>query len=145
MLFVRKAGGWQQLSAATTGPLAAGTQLKLTAVGSTISFLVNGVQQMSVTDTTLTGGAPGILAHDHSTADNWAGGAASGTGGGGSRRSGGGGGGGTSELSRSGGLLPGFPGRWSCRTTAAMISPSAATARSRSPPRWPTAPVTRSR
>ncbi len=39
---------------------------------------------MSVTDTTLTGGAPGILAHDHSTADNWAGGAASaGTGGGG--------------------------------------------------------------
>ena len=90
MLFVRKAGGWQQLSAATTGPLAAGTQLKVTAVGSTISFLVNGVQQMSVTDTTLTGGAPGILAHDHSTADNWAGGAASaGTGGGG------GGGGGT--------------------------------------------------
>ena len=88
MLFVRKAGGWQQLSAATTGPLAAGTQLKLTAVGSTISFLVNGVQQLSVTDTTLTGGAPGILAHDHSTADNWAGGAA-GTGGGG------GGGGGT--------------------------------------------------
>ncbi len=37
MLFVRKAGGWQQLSAATTGPLAAGTQLKVTAVGSTIS------------------------------------------------------------------------------------------------------------
>ena len=91
MLFVRTAGSWQQLSAATTGPLAAGTQLKLTAVGSTISFLVNGVQQMSVTDATLTGGAPGILAHDHSTADNWAGGAASGTGGGG-----GGGGGGTS-------------------------------------------------
>ena len=83
MLFVRKAGGWQQLSAATTGPLAAGTQLKLTAVGSTISFLVNGVQQLSVTDTTLTGGAPGILAHDHSTADNWAGGAAGAGGGGG--------------------------------------------------------------
>ena len=103
MLFVRKAGGWQQLSAATTGPLAAGTQLKLTAVGSTISFLVNGVQQMSVTDATLTGGAPGIMAHDHSTADNWAGGAASGTGGGG------GGGGGTSSYTV-GGTASGLSG-----------------------------------
>ena len=33
-------------------------------MGSTISFLVNGVQQVSVTDSTLTGGAPGIMAYD---------------------------------------------------------------------------------
>ena len=43
-------------------------------MGSTISFLQNGVQRITVTDTTLTGGAPGIMAYGNATADNWAGG-----------------------------------------------------------------------
>ena len=54
--------------------LAAGTQLQVAAVGSTISFLQNGVQRISVTDSTFTGGAPGIMAFGNSTADNWSGG-----------------------------------------------------------------------
>ena len=83
MLFVRKAGGWQQLGATGTGPLTAGTQLRITAAGSTISLSENGVQKLSASDATVTGGAPGIVAHENSTADNWTGGGAdsSGTGG----------------------------------------------------------------
>ena len=46
------------------------------AVGSTISFLQNGVQRISATDTTLTGGAPGIMAYGTGQADNWSGGSA---------------------------------------------------------------------
>ena len=83
MLFVRKGGSWQQLGATGTGPLAAGTQLRITAAGSTISLSVNGVQELSATDAAVTGGAPGIMAHENSAADNWTGGgaASSGTGG----------------------------------------------------------------
>ena len=59
-LYKRSAGTWIQLgSSYSSGPLAAGTQLKLTAVGSTISFLQNGVARITVTDSSLTGGAPG--------------------------------------------------------------------------------------
>ena len=105
-----------------TGPLAAGTQLRLTAVGSTISFLANGVQQMSVTDSTLHRRRAGHHGLRHPTADNWSGG---------ERRLGAG------TSTRSAGLFRGCPGRWCCRTTAAMTSASAPTARSRSPPRWP--------
>jgi len=66
---------WTQLgSTYNSGPLAAGTQLKLMAVGSTISFLQNGVVRISVTDTSYTGGAPGITSFGTATADNWAGG-----------------------------------------------------------------------
>ena len=80
MLFERSGGSWTQLGGVyNSGALTAGTQLKLVAAGSTISFLQNGVQRLSVTDTTLTGGAPGIIAFGNSTADNWSGG--SGTGG----------------------------------------------------------------
>ena len=75
MLFKRISGGWTQLgSTYASGALTAGTQLKITAVGSTISFLQNGVQVMTATDTSLTGGAPGIIAYQAPTADNWAGG-----------------------------------------------------------------------
>ena len=43
-LYKSNAGNWTQLgSSFNIGPLAAGTQLKLTAVGSTISFLQDGV------------------------------------------------------------------------------------------------------
>ena len=50
-LYKRSAGTWIQLgSSYNSGPLAAGTQLQLTAVGSTISFLQNGVTRISVAD-----------------------------------------------------------------------------------------------
>ena len=78
MLFKRSNGAWTQLGATyNSGTLAAGTQLRLVATGSTISFLQNGVQRISVTDTSFTGGAPGIIAYGNSTADNWSGGSAS--------------------------------------------------------------------
>ena len=79
-LFKRSGGNsWTQLgSTYNSGPLAAGTQLKVTAVGSTISFLQNGVTRISVTDTSLTGGAPGIMSYGTGQVDNWSGGAASG-------------------------------------------------------------------
>ena len=44
------------------------------AVGNTIAFLENGVQRISVADRTLSGGAPGIMAHGAAEADNWSGG-----------------------------------------------------------------------
>ena len=66
---------WTQLgSTYSSGPLAAGTQLEVAAVGSTISFWQNGVKRISVTDSTFTGGAPGMMAFGNSTADNWSGG-----------------------------------------------------------------------
>ena len=73
MLFLRKGGSWTQLGSFNSGPLAAGTQLRLVAVGNTISFLENGAQRIAVTDGTLTGGAPGIMAHDTAAGDNWSG------------------------------------------------------------------------
>ena len=46
MLFKRNGGNWTQLgSAYNSGALPAGTQLQVTAVGSTISFLENGVRE----------------------------------------------------------------------------------------------------
>ena len=80
MLFKRSNGGWTQLGGVyNSGVLAAGTQLQIMAVGSTISFLQNGVTRLSVTDTSFTGGAPGIMAYGNSTADNWSGGSATAT------------------------------------------------------------------
>ena len=73
-LYERSGGSWDQLGASSSGPLAAGTRLKLVAVGNTISFQVNGVQQIAVTDGSYTGGAPGIVAYDNPRADNWSGG-----------------------------------------------------------------------
>ena len=75
MLYKRTGGSWTQLgSSYSSGALAAGTQLEVAAVGSTISFLVNGVQRISVTDSSFTGGAPGMMAYGNATADNWSGG-----------------------------------------------------------------------
>ena len=76
-LYKSNSGNWTQLgSSFNSGPLAAGTQLKLTAVGSTISFLQDGVVRISVTDSSITGGAPGILTFGTAKADNWVGGGA---------------------------------------------------------------------
>ena len=75
MLFKRSGGSWTQLgSTYNSGALAAGTQLQVQAVGSTISFLQNGVQRISATDTSLSGGAPGIMSYGTGQADNWSGG-----------------------------------------------------------------------
>ena len=64
MVFERTGGNWTELgSSYASGPLAAGTQLTLSATGSTLSFEENGVVRISATDTTLTGGAPGIMAY----------------------------------------------------------------------------------
>jgi hypothetical protein len=72
-LYKRTAGTFAQLgSSVSTGALPAGTLLTLSAVGSTIALQENGVTEISVTDSTLTGGSPGLLTFDTATADNWA-------------------------------------------------------------------------
>src|SRR5260370_36364599 len=64
LLFKRSGGNWTQLgNAYSSGPLAAGTQLKLMVVGSTLSFLENGVERIAVSDNSLVGGTPGIIAY----------------------------------------------------------------------------------
>ena len=98
----RGAAGRSWAARYSTGALAAGTQLEVTAVGSTISFLVNGVQRISVTDGSFTGGAPGIMAYGSGTADNWSGGTAP-----------------ASSFGRRD-VCRGCPGRWCCRITAVM-------------------------
>ena len=77
-LYKRTAGTFTQLgSSYDSGPLPAGTKLTLSAQGSTIAFQQNGTTRISVTDTTLTGGTPGIMTYDTGTADNWTGGTGS--------------------------------------------------------------------
>ena len=50
-LYKRKAGTWTQLgSSYNSGPLPAGTKLQLSAAGSTISFLQDGVTRVATTD-----------------------------------------------------------------------------------------------
>jgi hypothetical protein len=71
-LYKRRAGNWIQLgNAYDTQPLPAGTTLTLTAVGSTIILRQDGTKRIQVTDTSLSGGAPGIIAYGAATADNW--------------------------------------------------------------------------
>jgi len=76
MLFSRTGSTWNMLGGYSTGALAAGTTLKLEAVGGTLAFLVNGVERIALYDSTYTGGAPGIMAYGTPQADNWAGGTA---------------------------------------------------------------------
>ena len=49
MLFKRTGGAWTQLGAYSSGTLAAGTQVQVMALGSTISVLQNGVTRITVT------------------------------------------------------------------------------------------------
>jgi hypothetical protein len=72
-LYVRNAGNWSQLGSYNSGALAAGTQLRLVAVGNTIALMQNGVQRIAVSDGSFNGGAPGIMANGAATGDNWAG------------------------------------------------------------------------
>ena len=79
-LYKRSTGTWIQLgSSYNSGALAAGTTLQLSAAGSTISFLQDGVTRITATDTSISGGAPGIMTYGQATADNWTGGGASGS------------------------------------------------------------------
>jgi hypothetical protein len=74
-LFKRSGGNWTQLgSTYNSGPLAAGTKLRLTVLGNSISFTANGVERIGLTDSTFSSGAPGIMAFGSATADNWSGG-----------------------------------------------------------------------
>jgi hypothetical protein len=79
VLFKRNGGNWTQLGAYSSGPLAAGTKLKLVAVGNTISFLENGFPCLTASDRSVSGGAPGIMIFGSGTVGDWTGGAASGT------------------------------------------------------------------
>jgi hypothetical protein len=74
VLLKRSSGSFTQIGTYSTGPLAAGTQLELIAVGNTVSLLLNGVQRIGVSDSSFTGGAPGVMASGAATADNWSGG-----------------------------------------------------------------------
>jgi len=77
-LFKRSGGSWTQLgSSYSIAPLTAGTKLRLMALGNSISFMENGVQRIGITDSSFSSGAPGIMAFDSATADNWSGGTAS--------------------------------------------------------------------
>ena len=72
MLFKRSGGNWTQLgNGYSSGPLAAGTGLKVMAVGSKILFLENGVQRLSVSDSSISGGAPGIMVYGDGKAGSW--------------------------------------------------------------------------
>ena len=103
-LYKRKAGTWTQLgSSYNSGPLPAGTKLQLSAAGSTISFLQDGVTRVAATDTSISGGAPGIMTSGQATADNWVGAGAT-------RRA---------RRTRLAAASPGSPGRSYSGTTAA--------------------------
>ena len=74
MLFKRISGNWTQLGASSfQGALGAGTQLNLTVTGSTLSFSQNGVVRITASDTSLTGGAPAVMAFGGPQGDNWVG------------------------------------------------------------------------
>ena len=45
----------------------------MSAAGSTISFLQDGVTRVAATDSSISGGAPGIMTSGQATADNWVG------------------------------------------------------------------------
>jgi hypothetical protein len=61
-LFRIMRGRWTKLgSSYKGGPLDAGTQLRLVAVGSTIAFMENGVQRIAVGDNSLSSGMPGLM------------------------------------------------------------------------------------
>ena len=79
-LYKRSAGTWIQLgSSYNSGRLGSGTTLQVLAVGTRISLLQNGVERVVATDTSLTGGAPGIIAFGKAKADNWVGSGATGS------------------------------------------------------------------
>jgi len=74
MLFERSGGAWILLGTTyNSGALAAGTQLELSATGSDLTLSENGAAVITATDTSLTGGAPAIMAFGTATAGTWTG------------------------------------------------------------------------
>jgi hypothetical protein len=74
-LYKRIAGAWIQLGPSyDSGPLTAGTRLKIVAVDSRISFLLNGVERIAVSDSSLSVGGPGIMSYGAAKAHEWSGG-----------------------------------------------------------------------
>ena len=77
-LYKRSAGNWIQLGGSyASGPLAAGTVLKLASVGSRIAFSQDGVERIVISDGSISAGQPGIMTYGAATADNWSAGPAS--------------------------------------------------------------------
>ena len=75
MLFKRISDAWTQLGATyNSGALAAGTTLELMATGTTITFVEDGTPTITVSDNSLTGGAPGIMAYGTGEVAEWSGG-----------------------------------------------------------------------
>jgi hypothetical protein len=76
-LYKRVSGSYTQLGLEyACGPLPESTTLRITARGTTISFLQNGAERISVYDNSLNGGFPGVMAFDTPEGDNWSGGTA---------------------------------------------------------------------
>jgi hypothetical protein len=77
VLFMRTNGSWSQLGTAySCGPLAAGTQLKLMAVGTALAFMEDGIERIAAYDNIYTGGAPGMVAYGTGLFGTWSGGGA---------------------------------------------------------------------
>jgi Putative esterase len=75
ILFKRTGGSWTQVgSAYSSGPLGIGSQLRLTMVGSALSFSANDTVYVTANDASLVGGAPGIISYGTPSGDNWSGG-----------------------------------------------------------------------
>ncbi len=75
VLFLRHNGDWSQLgNSYSVSALPAGTVLGLQVVGSSLSMTLNGTAVITATDTTLTGGAPGMMTNGPAHAASWAGG-----------------------------------------------------------------------
>jgi hypothetical protein len=77
-LFKRSEGSWIQLGTYRSGPLPAGTKLKLVAVGSTIVFLENDLLRLWASDRSISDGAPGIMIYGVGAVGTWSGGNVSG-------------------------------------------------------------------
>ena len=73
-LYKRVNSNWTQLGSYSSGVLAAGTTLQLSASSFNITLSQNGVSRIKVKDSSLTGGAPAIMAFGTPQADNWQGG-----------------------------------------------------------------------
>ena len=71
-LYERSGGVFTQLGKSfPVAPLPAGTVLTLVAVGSKISFLENGIERISVTDSSITGGDPGLMTFGAASVASW--------------------------------------------------------------------------
>ena len=73
-LFKRSGGKFSQIgNSYPVAPLPAGTVLTVVAVGSQISFLENGIERITATDNTITGGNPGLMTYGTPSAASWTG------------------------------------------------------------------------